>query len=503
MSSDVIPAPYSLKYRNKILNLKNIYLVSDFNDKRIFKLANEIFPEIKIYQNIPDRELSTVLFLSKPENQEVRNYLKIFKAGFNDIEIKEEGYFLLAKNYKNKNIVICIASNSAGIFYSLQTLRQLIYRENGKLYLKELELLDFPSFKIRGIIEGFYGEPWSHTERIELLNFFGRFKINAYIYAPKDDLKHRQNWREYYNEEELKKFKELIETAENNFVNFCYAISPGVSITYSSEEDFKILCKKIEYIYKLGVRWFGLFLDDIPFALTSEEDKKNFKTIASAHIYLTNKLYEYLKSLDKNTKLILCPTVYFTKDAMIKSKRVYLKFLGKEIHPEVEIFWTGEDVCSKKINCEDANIFAELIGRKPLVWDNYPVNDYIKRLYLGPLRNRDPKLYTCTAGIFSNPMNQAEANKIPLSTFSDYLWRAEYYNPEESYEKTLKKFAKEKYFSLLKSLTDDFSSWIDEQVEIKERERYRNAEEILKNSENQELYRIIRSINSFVLKEER
>jgi hyaluronoglucosaminidase len=504
MENNIIPAPYSLKYRNRILQLKNIYLISDFNDERIFNLAEKIFPEIKISKNFLGKELFTVIYLSNSQNQEVKNYLKIFESNFSNFNLLgEEGYFILVKNYKNKNIIICMANNLEGIFYSLQTLNQLIYKEKDKYYLRELEIIDFPYFKIRGVIEGFYGEPWSHQDRINLMNFFGRFKINAYIYAPKDDLKHRQNWREYYNDEELKKFKELIKSARENFVNICYAISPGNSIIYSSEEDFKILCNKLDYIYNLGIRWFGLFLDDIPFSLIAEEDKKNFKTIASAQVHLTNKLYEYLKEKDENIKLILCPTVYFTKDAMVKSKKAYLKFLGKNIVKEVEIFWTGEEVCSKKIDCEDANIFKELIGRNPIIWDNYPVNDYIKRLYLGPLRNRDPKLYTCTNGIFSNPMNQADANKIPLCSFADYLWNPLEYNPEKSYEKTLKKFAEEKYFSLLKSLTDDFYTWIDEKVEIKDKEKYLKAEEIVKNSDNLELYKIIKSINSFVLKEEK
>jgi hyaluronoglucosaminidase len=131
------------------------------------------------------------------------------------------------------------------------------------------------------------------------------------------------------------------------------------------------------------------------------------------------------------------------------------------------------------------------------------VNDYIKRLYLGPLRNRDAKLCNCTTGIFSNPMNQADANKIPLCSFADYLWNSERYNPESSFKNTLKKFAKDEYFSLLKSLTDDSYSWIGEKVEIKDKEKYIKAEGICKGSGNPELYEIVKSINSFILKEEK
>ena len=135
----IIPTPYSLKYRNKILQLKNIYLISDFNDERIFNLAEEIFPEIKISKNFLGKELFTVIYLSNSQNQEVKNYLKIFESNFSNFNLLgEEGYFILVKNYKNKNIIICMANNLEGIFYSLQTLNQLIYKEKDKYYLREL-----------------------------------------------------------------------------------------------------------------------------------------------------------------------------------------------------------------------------------------------------------------------------------------------------------------------------------------------------------------------------
>ncbi len=51
---------------------------------------------------------------------------------------------------------------------------------------------------LRGIVEGFYGTPWTTTDRMDILGFCGEHGLNAYIYAPKDDPYHRDKWREPY-----------------------------------------------------------------------------------------------------------------------------------------------------------------------------------------------------------------------------------------------------------------------------------------------------------------
>ena len=42
-----------------------------------------------------------------------------------------------------------------------------------------------------GVIEGFYGPPWSDAERRTLLDWMARFGLGTWLYAPKDDPWHR------------------------------------------------------------------------------------------------------------------------------------------------------------------------------------------------------------------------------------------------------------------------------------------------------------------------
>jgi len=290
-------------------------------------------------------------------------------------------------------------------------------------------LADFPSFTQRGIVEGFYGAPWSHQDRLDMLRFEGQHAMNVYYYAPKDDPYHRKLWREPYPPEQMKGLGELVSTAQSNFVNFCFAISPGLTMTYSSDQDFAALTKKLDEVGKLGISCFALFLDDVPQELQDSQDKAQFKTLAQAHISLINKLHDHLKSQSASNHLVVTPTTYTNE----WGNRDYIKELGAGVAPGVSIVWTGPKVASPEISAAQAREWGEYLHRKPLLWDNFPVNDGRRwRLHLGPLRGRDPHLPAALEGLFSNPMNQARASLLPLATVSDYLWNSLAYDPSKS-----------------------------------------------------------------------
>ena len=112
-------------------------------------------------------------------------------------------------------------------------------------------------------MEGFYGQPWSHEARLSQLDFYGRNKMNVYIYGPKDDPYHSTpNWRKPYPEKEAKQLQELVERAKQNNVIFYWAIHPGQDIQWN-DKDRDLLLKKFESMYDLGVRGFAVFFDDI------------------------------------------------------------------------------------------------------------------------------------------------------------------------------------------------------------------------------------------------
>ena len=123
--------------------------------------------------------------------------------------LKDEGYVLVSKQ-KGKNQIVLAGKDKAGTYYAAKTFKHLIQEREGRDWIPEAEIHDWPEMPIRGSIEGFYGPPWTHEDRISQLEFYGENKLNTYIYAPKDDPYHRENWRDPYPEAELAELRSLL-----------------------------------------------------------------------------------------------------------------------------------------------------------------------------------------------------------------------------------------------------------------------------------------------------
>jgi hypothetical protein len=325
-----------------------------------------------------------------------------------------------------------------------------------------VELADFPSLPERGIVEGFYGTPWTHQDRLEMLRFAGAHGMNVYYYAPKDDPYHRKLWQQPYPQEEMKRLAQVVSTARANFVHFCFAISPGLSMVYSSDEDFARLAAKLASVSKLGVSCFALFLDDVPPELQSPQDRERFPTLAQAHAFLINRLDAHLKSQSKDNRLVVTPTTYTNE----WGSRDYIRDLGSAANEDVGLVWTGPEVASPAITAAQAREWGELLRREPLVWDNFPVNDGRPwRVHLGPLRGRDADLPEAIRGLVSNPMNQPRASMLPIETIADYLWNPVAYDPDRSLKKAVTAQYGDEAPRLLAALMKTYGDyWWDENV---------------------------------------
>ncbi len=336
---------------------------------------------------------------------------------------KCEKYFIHISN----STAAVEAYGKRGIFRGVHTLMKLI--ENNELYCGEIE--DYPLFQIRGYIEGFYGDTWEQKKRLSVMSLMAKYGLNTFYYAPKDDLYHREKWREIYPEDEYKNLKSLFGYATENEFDFYWCIGPGLTYHYTDKTDFYTLVDKIKSVYSIGIKNFGLLLDDIPWDFQYKDDNIKYNNIADAHIDLVNNLYSVLKGLDSDIQLTVCPTEYFGSE-----NGEYIAKFGKCIPQDVKLFWTGQEICSRVLTCRDTNDFITATSHKPLFWDNYPVNDceMFNEMHLGPITGRDKELYKYCDGLISNVMEYAECSKIPLITIADYLWNSLAYNAQSSLE---------------------------------------------------------------------
>ena len=149
-------------------------------------------------------------------------------------------------------------------------------------------------WEIRGLIEGFYGRPWSWDDRIDVARWCAARAMTHYVYAPKDDPLHRSRWREPYGVEALDGFARLI---AQGGLSVGFAVSPGLSMDYDDVDDRRALAAKIDPLLALGVDLVCLALDDL--------DPR--PGLGTAHAGLTRWLHGHL---DGRADLVLVPTEY-------------------------------------------------------------------------------------------------------------------------------------------------------------------------------------------------
>lgn len=317
--------------------------------------------------------------------------------------------------------VVVVGYDERGAFYGLQTLMQLT--QNGGL--PYVTINDYPDMPYRGVVEGFYGTPWTQQTRISLLDFYGKFKMNTYLYGPKDDPYHSSpSWREPYPAKEAENIHALVEAARRNRVDFVWAIHPGKDIKWT-EEDFSKLLAKFNSMYDLGVRSFALFFDDISGIGTNPVKQSE----------LLNRLHnEFVLAKHDVKPLIMCPTDY-TKLWADPKPDGYLSILGKTLDPSIHIMWTGDWVCGD-ITSETLAWASERMKRPSFIWWNYPVTDYVRHMVLqGPVYGLDSTATAQTmAGFVSNPMEFGEASKLALYGVADYTWNIKGYRPMVNWE---------------------------------------------------------------------
>ena len=349
------------------------------------------------------------IILGEEGDKAVKKYKK-------QIPDRAEGYYLQI----TPDQIVIAGKDEAGTFYGVQSLLQIMSRPE----VMQCEITDWPSVSCRGVIEGFYGNPWSHKDRLRQFDFYGQHKMNIYVYGPKDDPYHRAKWREPYPEKEAALLRELVEAAHRNKVQFVWAIHPGGDIKWNKTDSVAVV-DKLEKMYALGIRTFAVFFDDI-WGEGAKGDKQ-----AGLLNYVTD---EFVRKHTDVEPLIMCPTQY----NKAWSGGDYLPTLGTKMYPEVRIMWTGNSVVDM-IEKNDMEWINGQIKRKAFIWLNYPVNDYCQsRLLMGKTYGNGKDIYDMVSGFCSNPMEYAEASKVSLYSIADYTWNMPAYDAESSWKRSLR-----------------------------------------------------------------
>ena len=269
------------------------------------------------------------------------------------------------------------------------------------------------------MIEGFYGQPWTASERMELFDWMAAWGLNTYVYAPKDDLHHRALWREPYAAADAERLRQLIDACCARDIRFVYGLSPGLDIHYGRETELNHLRQRLEQMMALGCGDFSLLFDDIPDDMDAA-DRERWGSFASAQCHVANALFTWLRERSPAGRFLFCPTAYCGRMAAAKlGGEDYLATVGRELLPGIDVFWTGPDIVSREITVAHVREIAALLRRKPLIWDNLHANDYDgRRFFCGPYSGRPPELRGEVSGLLSNPNSEFPLNYVPLRTLA-------------------------------------------------------------------------------------
>jgi protein O-GlcNAcase/histone acetyltransferase len=279
---------------------------------------------------------------------------------------------------------------------------------------------------ISGVIEGFYGRPWTEAQRIEMMDWIKAAGMNLYVYAPKDDVKLRARWREPYTEAEMAALARLVAAAKARGLTMMAALAPCLDITYSDPAELSHLLRRLDQFIALGLTHFALLYDDIPSQL-KPEDAAQFPSFAAAQCHIANAAWAYLCA-GNGARLFFCPTEYCGRMAGGNPERsAYLRTLGAELSDRIDICWTGPEIISPAITAGSLRGLAKVLRRKPVIWENFHANDYdIRRTHAGPLGGRESAIRDEIAGFITNPNNEFEANFVPVHTTGAFLKTGRY-----------------------------------------------------------------------------
>ena len=354
--------------------------------------------------------------------------------------------------------VAILGEHTDAVFCGLASLEQIL--DSGTTDMNCVDIIDYADIRDRGIIEGYYGVPYSAEVTKDLFRFMARYKMNTYMYGAKSDPYHSRFWSKPYPETisaeqervgylSQDMLRDITRTAHSCKVNFIWAIHPGQA--FMDKDDTGVnsrIMDKLESMYGLGVRQFGVFVDDVGVPYDAPTQKLGADRLTELQNLIDAKWNAAAAAPeDKVGPLHYVPQLYAFSWTSRDNARKFFESLAP-VPQKVNIYITGANVWSVPNN-EDLGVVKEFLGRPTAWWWNYPCNDndmtkiFPMDMYSNFKDERHidnlARLHDClsTKTLIINPMQQGEISKITLFSVADYAWNNAAFNNERSWQEAL------------------------------------------------------------------
>lgn len=282
-----------------------------------------------------------------------------------------------------------------------------------------------------GLIEGFYGKPWSFEARAAAVARLAPHGYGFYIYAPKADAYLRRQWQDEHPESSAQELRQLARACRGHGVRFGIGLSPFELYWNFDRQGGEALRRKIALLDAIGIDDLAILFDDM---------RGELPALARAQA----EIVEFAGAHTRASRLIVCPT-YYTDDPVLdrfygQRPQEYLETLGSTLDPSVHVFWTGPEVCSREYTPGHLDRVADQLRRKPFLWDNYPVNDgprMSRHLHLRAFTGRPAAIGSRISGHAINPASQPTLSLIPALTLAESYARGEAYDYGRAFSRAL------------------------------------------------------------------
>lgn len=263
-----------------------------------------------------------------------------------------------------------------------------------------------------GIIEGYFGKPWSFSERKQVAARLRPLGYSFFHYAPKADAFLRRRWRERHPDAVLVQLAELASHCRGLGMRFGVGLSP-----YELYRDYSGPARA-DYLAKLRA------LDDIgldELAILFDDTRGDVSDLAAKEAEIVHDAM----AVTRASRIVMCPT-YYSDDRMLdvvfgERPAGYLEDLGRRLDPRAGVYWTGEEICAREYSPGHLVRVADALRRTPVLWDNYPVNDgprMSRFLHLRAFTGRTSDVASHIAGHAINPALQPHLTLIPAATLA-------------------------------------------------------------------------------------
>ena len=452
---DLNPTPQKLEMQYNLIDFDNVKVyyesgITDVTRGRVQEIMDKQGVSYTVTENYEESTLALGLHGST-ENVDANT------TGYSDdlfvaSETKYDAHFV---DINSNGRVTILGEDDDAVYYGLATLDDAMETVAGQ-QLTCATIEDYANMQYRGIVEGFYGKVYSVEDILSLFEYMEDNKMNTFVYGPKGDPYHLGNWRDEYPTEitDEQRFygmmtqddmRTITAAAAENNISFAWSIHPamqnGINFTDrdSVEQGIDDIMEKFAHMYDLGVRQFGVFVDDIDTGVALRGSENQAYMMAEIQRRLEDTYNGSENPADHVAGTYYVPSFYALNFGSSSQLETNLgAFREQNQDNNVIMMMTGSGVWSPIRNSDLLKI-QQYTGKKPVMWWNYPVNDNIDDQML---MNRLDSVYatdldvTACLGVLSNPMNQPEASKVALYGVADYTWNTANFDVQSNWEES-------------------------------------------------------------------